>query len=414
MNTKNLTTATNPSTKQVRKSKVAVSQNAPIQHAALGDAVTKKLQADKELNKTLLPAEAPATEPVTEVLAAIAPDTAVSVKEAEVAVGALPEEAAVAWLPTGTSSLAGLMAAVPLMALAGGGGGGGTGTPSGSSIAAKSLNAALAASSDSGVKGDNITNDNTPAIRGVAAPGSKITLKIDQNGDGIADLTLTAVADAEGNWEATPTQPMADGPYVVVISGVEPSGATTGPVSLPLVIDTGASSVVGALDPASDSALTTDQITNDATPTIKGNGTPGDEITVKVAGQTLTTTVAADGTWSVTPTAVLADGIYSAIVTATDPAGNISAPTEVQVTVDTQINLAATLDPSSDSQTQGDAITRDNTPTISGTGKPGDQIEVTSPTGEKLNTTVTANGTWSVTPTQALAEGGPQILGPRQ
>jgi large repetitive protein len=341
----------------------------------------------------------------------VMPDaTSATLAEEELAVGALPEDSAVAWLPTGAGNLTGLLAVLPLLALAGGGSSGSGNAASGTSSASvKSLNGALSNASDSGIKGDNTTNDNTPSIRGIAAPGSKITLKIDQNGDGIADITLTAITDSEGNWEATPSQPMADGPYSVVITGVETSGATTGPVLMPLIIDTAANNVAGTLDPTSNSALATDQITNDATPSLKGSGTPGDTITVLVAGQTLVTTVAADGTWSVTPAGVLADGAYTAVVTATDAAGNVAPPIDILVTVDTQISVAPVLDPMSDTQTTGDSVTRDNTPTISGTGTPGDSIVVTSPTGEKLNTTVAADGTWQVTPTLALAEGPQQF-----
>ena len=109
-----------------------------------------------------------------------------------------------------------------------------------------------------------------------------------------------------------------------------------------MTVDATAPAAPGAiLAPASDSGVLGDGLTNDTTPTISGTGTAGDKITVVIGGQTLTTTVAADGTWSVTPTA-LADGVYSAVVTATDPAGNVSAPTNVPVTVDATAPAAPT------------------------------------------------------------------------
>jgi hypothetical protein len=53
-----------------------------------------------------------------------------------------------------------------------------------------------------------------------------------------------------------------------------------------------------------------------------------------------------------------------------------------------------------------DHITGDTTPTITGTGVAGNTIKVTMPgTGEVITTVVAADGTWSVTPTQALAVG---------
>jgi large repetitive protein len=400
-----------------RKSQAAKAQKAPIQPLAQeqnleksGKEKSTRVKTAQEIEADLETAQSPTDVSTSEPIAQLSttPLEPLTSVEAEQAVGALPENAAAAWLPQGLGNL-GALAALPLLALAGGGGGGSSAAPSSNGpIIAKSLSAALSTTSDSGIKGDNTTNDNTPTIRGVAAAGTKITLKIDQNGDGIADLIITAVADAEGNWEATPPQAMADGSYAVVITGVDPSGATTGPVAMPLTIDTTANTTVGKLDPASDSAIATDHITNDSTPTVKGNGTPGDTITVQVAGLTLTTTVAADGTWSATPTSALPDGVYAAVVTATDSAGNDSPPIDILVTVDTTIALAPVIDPSSDSNAKGDFTTSDDTPTVSGVGTPGDAIRVVSPTGEVLTTIVAADGTWSVTPTQALPEGGPQ------
>ena len=91
-----------------------------------------------------------------------------------------------------------------------------------------------------------------------------------------------------------------------------------------------------------------------------------------------------------------------------DAAGNTGTTGSDSATIDTiapQV-LTAKLDPTSDSGTQGDGITNDKTPTISGTGDPGAKIEVTMPgTNEKLTTTVKPDGTWTVTPTQEVAEG---------
>ena len=61
---------------------------------------------------------------------------------------------------------------------------------------------------------------------------------------------------------------------------------------------------------------------------------------------------------------------------------------------------------SSDSGVVGDGITSDTTPTIEGTGTPGDRISITMPgSGEVLTTIVGSNGSWSVTPTIAIPDG---------
>jgi hypothetical protein len=89
----------------------------------------------------------------------------------------------------------------------------------------------------------------------------------------------------------------------------------------------------------SDSGVSlTDHLTNDNTPTISGTGEPGSVIRVVMpgTGEVLLTTVAAGGTWSVTPTLALAHGLEQAVsVTQSDAAGNTSAASTVRVSVDT-------------------------------------------------------------------------------
>ena len=174
--------------------------------------------------------------------------------------------------------------------------------------------------------------------------------------------------------------------------------------------DTTPPALTVALDPASDSGTKGDGITNDSTPTIGGTGEPGNTITITTpTGESITTTVKPDGTWTATPTQPLPDGNNTISVKATDPAGN-SSTSSVPVTVDTTPPaVTAKLDPSSDSGTKGDGITNDNTPTISGTGSAGDTITITTPTGESITTTVKPDGTWTATPTQPLPDGNNTI-----
>ncbi|MBA4110497.1 MAG: hypothetical protein C0487_12990, partial [Leptothrix sp. (in: Bacteria)] len=176
------------------------------------------------------------------------------------------------------------------------------------------------------------------------------------------------------------------------------------------LIDNEAPPLTARVDPGSDSGTVGDGITSDSTPTISGTGEPGNEINVVMpgTGETLTATVQPDGSWSVTPLTEIPSGTTGTVqVTATDSAGD-----SVTVTVPLSIDnvapavLTAQIDPSSDSGVQGDGITSDATPTISGTGDPGAQIKVTMPgTGEALTTTVQSDGSWSVIPTQAITNG---------
>lgn len=321
------------------------------------------------------------------------------------AVGALPQDVLSPWLAQGGSGIGavGRLAALPLLALGGGGGGGTTPAP-----IAKSLTGKLAEKSDSGKIGDNTTNDSTPTMTGVATPGATVLVAIDTNNDGVGDVTFTAVADALGNWSATSSATLPDGTFVVTITARDTAGSASTPVSMPLIIDSSARAPSGGLSSDSGTAAVGDALSSDTTPTIVGIGSPGDAITMVIAGQTLTTQVGPDGKWSVTLNSALPDGPYTAVVTSVDAAGNVSAPSYVPFAVDTSVPVTSALDAASDTGVAVDNLTNDNTPTILGTGDPGDAITVTTPTGEVLTAVVAADGTWSVTPNVALLDGGPQ------
>ncbi|WP_143473853.1 Ig-like domain-containing protein [Limnohabitans sp. G3-2] len=274
--------------------------------------------------------------------------------------------------------------------------------------------AVLNPSSDSGTQGDSITHDNTPTLSGTGVAGDTITLK-DANGNVIA----TAVVDSNGNWSATPANALPNGLNNLSVTATDPAGNTSAPAALPITIDTTASAApVAALAAASDSGVVGDSITNNSTPTLQGTGTPGDTIQLFAPnGTTLlgTAVVGSNGTWAITPTTAQPDGLNNFKVNATDPAGNVSPFATVPVTIDTTAPNAPAADVAALSDTGSsntDNITRDSTPTISGaSATPGDTITVTMPgTGEVLTAVVAANGTWSVTPTQALADGTADAL----
>ncbi|WP_205872763.1 Ig-like domain-containing protein [Limnohabitans planktonicus] len=272
--------------------------------------------------------------------------------------------------------------------------------------------AVLDPTSDSGAKGDRLTTDTTPTLSGNGTPGDTITIK---NPQGVVIGTTTVNPD--GSWDITPTTALPEAQTNLAVTATDPSGNISAPTALPITIDTtapattGAQALTAALVPTSDSGILGDSMTNDTTPTLGGQGTPGDTITLNHAAGTLigTATVQADGSWRITPTTPLPEGTHNFNVTATDPAGNsISQPLSVTVVVDALAPAApsAKLDPVSDSGTQGDQLTNDTTPTLSGTGTPGQTISILNAQGQVMATsTVQTNGTWSATPATALPIG---------
>jgi hypothetical protein len=267
--------------------------------------------------------------------------------------------------------------------------------------------AALAAVSDSGTLSDSKTNDTTPTISGAGAtPGDTITVTF-PSGE-----TQTAVVDANGNWSVTPTTALTQGVNDLSVTATDPAGNTSPATTLPVTIDSAAPAAPTAvLDATSDSGTQGDSKTNDTTPTLSGAGEPDATITIKDANGNVIATAVVDssGNWTATPTTALPQGVNNLSVTATDTAGNTSAPAALPITIDTTAPVApvAALTAGSDTGIAGDAITADNTPTITGTGTPGDTITLYAPDGTTVlgTTTVATDGSWSVTPATALTDG---------
>ena len=273
-------------------------------------------------------------------------------------------------------------------------------------IAPDAPSAWLDPASDSGVKGDGLTNDKTPTIDGKTEPGATVTVTIQPTGE-----VIKTVADDNGDWSVTPKQPIPDGPADIEVTATDKAGNTSQPKDLPLTIDTTPPDAPKVwLDDASDSGVKGDGITNDNTPKIDGKTEPGAEVTVTIqpTGEVIKTTADDNGDWSVTPKQPIPDGPVDIQVTATDKAGNTSAPTDLPLTIDSTAPDAPKvwLDDASDSGVKGDNVTNVTKPTIDGTAEPKSTVTVTiKETGEVLTTTADASGNWSVTPTKPLPEG---------
>ncbi len=139
-------------------------------------------------------------------------------------------------------------------------------------------------------------------------------------------------------------------------------------------------------------AITSNTSTNDTTPTISGTAEAGAIINLTIAEATYQVT-ATNGTWSVdtgtTPISgtlsINPNGENSVSVTATDTAGNVSAPITQALTVDTTPPAVAITSNTS---------TNDTTPIISGTAEAGAIINLTI--AEVTYQVTVTDGTWSV------------------
>jgi hypothetical protein len=165
---------------------------------------------------------------------------------------------------------------------------------------------------DSGLKGDDITNVNKPKIAGTALAGSTVTLL-----DG-STLLGTATADGGGAWSITAGTALADGVHSLTATATDGAGNTSTPSTpLQLTIDTVAQPPANlALVPGGDPH----------TPTITGTAPPNSSVQLFDGGVPLGLAQAnGAGAWTFT-TPTLGTGAHTFSAVATDVAGNTSGP----------------------------------------------------------------------------------------
>jgi hypothetical protein len=285
------------------------------------------------------------------------------------------------------------LAALPLAGLAGLGGGGGskgdTTAPTATAII-KDIDDNVAPITGSVAKGGH-TNDTTPTLSGtlsealgsgevvaVYRDGVKVgTAAVDSTGTGWS-FTDTGVTDGSHTYtvraeDTAGNKGTESTPYDIIVDTVAPDaanlttvkddidsapsatgswGADTDTGSWNIDSTTGSISISGNVNVTSDGKI----ITNDNTPTLSGTGEAGTTVKIydgdpdnpnNLVGQT---TVASDGTWSITTEELqdaplfltngdvispLQNSEHTLNITLTDAAGNVSDPTPVEMIVDT-------------------------------------------------------------------------------
>ncbi|WP_024913374.1 Ig-like domain-containing protein, partial [Chania multitudinisentens] len=161
-------------------------------------------------------------------------------------------------------------------------------------------------------------------------------------------------------------------------------------------------------------------VLDDRKPVIKGTGAEvGDIITVSTTdtnGNTIvlgSTTVLANGTWELTPTGSLYDGLNKLSVVETDSVGNTTKPNssyDVNVSLTPGVpSITGIVDDTGANNvnlSEG-ALTKDSTPTLSGTSSVAEGNTITIYNGTTVVGTTTAgpNGNWSFTPASKLNDG---------
>ncbi|MDY0420230.1 Ig-like domain-containing protein [Enterobacter sp. 170198] len=249
------------------------------------------------------------------------------------------------------------------------------------------------------------SEDNTPTFSGKGEPG--MTAVIDLGGG----QSVRVPVDSTGNWSWTPAPALADGSYTWSVS-LEDAQGNRGPSTPPIsfTIDTVGNAV--SISHAEDNTgtltnpLASGSSTDDVNPVIVGTATPGSVVTLYVDGNPVGSMTAdpVTGEWAIEINPALESGkTYEITAGEYSGPGEIPAPTRpFLLTVDTVVPTGS-FDRIEDNEGryQGDVanpgVTDDTTPTLHGTGRPGDIVYVRNGSDIIGSTTVRADNSWEYT-----------------
>ncbi|HAH9363719.1 BapA-related adhesin SiiEA [Escherichia coli] len=251
---------------------------------------------------------------------------------------------------------------------------------------------------------NDITDDTTPTFSGSGQAGATIQIK-DSNGNTIASTQV----DNNGHWSVSlPTQSAGEHTWSVV----QIVGSTiTDAGSITLTIDNNQASVQVATTAGDNIINASEQAAGFTLSGASSHLAQGTELTVTLNGKTYTTSVGANGAWSVqVPTAdaqALGEGNQAVLVSGKDATGNTVTGAQL-LTVDTQPPTLAINTIAQDNIIS--AVEHNAELVLSGTSnaEAGQTVTLTV-NGKSHTATVGSDGTWQVTlpatEVQALAEG---------
>ncbi|SEK37073.1 hypothetical protein SAMN05421666_1680 [Roseovarius nanhaiticus] len=244
---------------------------------------------------------------------------------------------------------------------------------------------------DISLGGDGVNGTNSPIdISGTAEPGAKVEVTI-------GDKTQEAISGDNGKWDVTfeGDDFPKDGEHDVIVKVTEPDGTET-------VLD-GPTILIDTMPPAADitegtvatgDIFNADDFANGVQ--ISGTGEAGASLVVTVDGVDRETTVAQDGSWSVTYEPGTLEGgerVADVTIVASDAAGNTSTVTD-GVRIDTIPNdVAIDLDTIEGDGTVNLEESR-NGIDLTGTATAGAEVVVTF-NGQTQTVTATDQGTWT-------------------
>ncbi|WP_269791772.1 Ig-like domain-containing protein [Stenotrophomonas sp. Iso1] len=265
------------------------------------------------------------------------------------------------------------------------------------------------------IQKNGITDDARPTIEGTAQPGMTVSIYID------GKLAGTVPADAQGNWSFTPSSDLADGLHNITATSTNSLGNVSPATGdYPIVVDTVAPSKPGSGDAQlwDDEGQITGEIVNggpatdDSTPTFNGKGEPESTVVIYDNGKEIgRAPTDQNGDWSFTPTTPLVDGDHSLNYEVVDKAGNVSEKSDpIDFTVNTgdvEIKIESVTDNVGKvtGAISNGGVTDDATPTLHGKATAGGIVKIYEGSVLLGETTVNAEGKWSLELPNGLSEG---------
>lgn len=250
----------------------------------------------------------------------------------------------------------------------------------------------LAASDTGGSNTDNNTNNSTPTLTGTAEANSTVTL---YDTDGTTVLG-TGPATAGGTYSIV-SNTLTGGPHTITAKATDAAGNVSAASSvLTIVVDT--------TNPAAAviNVVATDDIVNagEQATIITGTNEAGATVALTLGGNTRAATVSGT-TWSYTlapaDIAAMGEGANKTLsVTQTDAAGNTSTAATRDISVDTGVPVAATINAVA---TDDIVNAGEQTTAITGTNEAGATVALTL--GGNTRAATVSGTTWSYTLTGA-------------
>ncbi|MBY4839704.1 Ig-like domain-containing protein [Pantoea sp. DY-5] len=278
-----------------------------------------------------------------------------------------------------------------------------------------------------GFEPGDTTDDKRPTLTGVAQKGTTVYLLNDKN-----EKIGSAVADKDtGVWKMEPSQDLADGTNNLrlvaeeTFANVPRTGSPSAPFTIVIgedasVLPPNTITIKEAIDDVGTymGKLSSGALTDDTTPTLRGDVSAGNAVTVyyRLAGSSTWTgraTATVNGTeWSWTPGSALAYGEYefqASIGGFSSSLFTLDIATAADIASKTRIEMVKDDFGAWQGELSSGAITDDATPSFSGRGEANGKVVLRfTQVGQLANTVVVdvdSSGKWTWTPASGLPAG---------